>query len=169
MVKVNYSRIEGGEKRNCNLCNFNLCNFNLYTQSISQVVPCLYTAGFNPHDENVWFRDEYRGSVWISVPDAKARHIKDNDLVMVHNDTGQCVLPAYVTSRLTPGVCCMIFGRNYEPSAVKTDLMPDGVDRAGSCNILINDDHFDARRGILFTNSLVEIEKADRALPGIYD
>lgn len=120
-------------------------------------------------DENVWFRDEYRPSVWISPADAKARGIKDNDLVMAYNDTGQCMLPAYVTSRLMPGVCCMIFGRNYEPSNVKTELMPDGIDRAGSCNILINDDHFDARRGVLLTNALVEIQKADRALPGIYD
>lgn len=120
-------------------------------------------------DENPWFRDEYRPSVWISAVDAKARNIKDNDLVLVHNDVGQCMLPAYVTSRLTPGVCCMIFGRNYEPSEFKTDLMPEGIDRAGSCNILIPDEHFDARRGALLTNALVEISKADRSLPGIYD
>jgi anaerobic dimethyl sulfoxide reductase subunit A len=117
-------------------------------------------------DENPWFRDEYRASVWISAADAKARGIKDNDLVMVANEVGQCILPAYVTSRLTPGVTCMIFGRNYEPSQVKTDIMPDGIDRAGSCNFLIPDEHFDSRRGILLCNSMVEIKKLDSSMPG---
>jgi anaerobic dimethyl sulfoxide reductase subunit A len=116
-------------------------------------------------DENPWFRDEYRSSVWISAADARARDIKDDDLVLVHNDVGQVVLPAYVTSRLLPGVTCMIFGRQYEPSGVKTDLMPDGIDRAGSSNFLVPDEHFDARRGILLCNSMVQIDKFDRSLP----
>ncbi len=116
-------------------------------------------------DGNPWFRDEYRMSVWISVADAKARDIKDNDLVMVHNGVGQCVVPAYVTSRLTPGVTCLIFGRQYEPSPFKTDIMPDGIDRAGSCNLLISSEHFDSRRGALLTNGMVEITKVDTSMP----
>jgi anaerobic dimethyl sulfoxide reductase subunit A len=111
-------------------------------------------------DENPWFRDEYRMSVWISAADAKARGIKDNDMVLAQSDVGQCLVPAYVTSRLMPGVSCMIFGRNYEPSEIKTAIMPDGIDMAGSCNFLISDDHFGARRGILLCSGMIDIIKA---------
>lgn len=116
-------------------------------------------------DGNPWFRDEYRNSVWISAVDAKARDINDGDLVRVANDVGECLVSAYVTSRLTPGVTCLIFGRQYEPASVKTDLMPDGIDRAGSCNFLIPGEHFDARRGSLLCNSMVQIEKMEQHNP----
>ncbi|MGV8083572.1 MAG: molybdopterin-dependent oxidoreductase [Coriobacteriia bacterium] len=138
-------------------------------EPLYMITPHAFYRQHFAQDGNPWFRDEYRPSVWISVADAKARSIKDNDLVLVENGAGQCMLPAYVTSRLTPGVACMIFGRQYEPSNVKTDLMPDGICTAGSCNFLISDDHFDARRGILLCNSMVEVKKANRSLPGIYE
>lgn len=115
-------------------------------------------------DQNPWFLDEQRRSVWISVPDAKARGIKDGDQVMVFNDLGQCLVPAYVTSRLTPGVCCLIFGRQYAPSGIKTELMPDGIDVAGSCNFLLSNDMGDARRGCLICNGLVEVQSAEFTL-----
>jgi anaerobic dimethyl sulfoxide reductase subunit A len=115
-------------------------------------------------DDNPWFRDEYRSSIWVSAADAKARGIKDNDLVMVHNHVGQCMLPAYVTNRLVPGVTCLIFGRQYEPSGVKTAIMPDGIDRAGVCNFLIPTEHFDARRGALLCSGMVQIERAESAV-----
>ena len=35
------------------------------------------------------------------------------------------------------GVCCIIFGRRYEPSAVKSERMPYGIDMRGDCNFLI--------------------------------
>jgi len=120
-------------------------------------------------DGNPWFRDEQRRSVWISVPDAKARGIKDGDQVLVSNDKGQCLLPAYVTSRLTPGVACIIFGRQYEPSNIKTEVMPDGIDLAGSCNFLLDHKHYRARRGILLCSGLVQIESAEFNLTGTFE
>lgn len=133
------------------------------------ITPHSYYRQHFCQDGNPWFRDEQRRSIWLSVPDAKARGIKDGDQVLVHNDVGQCLLPAYVTSRLTPGVCCVIFGRQYEPSSIKTNLMPDGIDRAGSCNFLISTDHGDARRGILLCNGLVEVENAEFTLTGTFE
>jgi anaerobic dimethyl sulfoxide reductase subunit A len=112
-------------------------------------------------DDSLWFKDEYRNSVWLSVADAKARNIKDGDLISVCSSAGQSILSAYVTSRLTPGVACMIFGRQYAPSGIKTDLVPEGIDRAGSCNFLIPSEHFEARRGSLLCNAMVQVEKLD--------
>lgn len=108
-------------------------------------------------DENPWFRDEYRMSVWISAADAAKRNIKDGDMVLAHNDVGQCMVPAYVTSRLTPGISCMIFGRNYDPSHFKTDIMPEGIDRAGSANFLIPSEDYNHRRGILLCFGMMDI------------
>jgi anaerobic dimethyl sulfoxide reductase subunit A len=116
------------------------------------------------YDHNRWFRDEFRNSVWMSVADAKARGIKDGDQVMVHNEVGQCMMPAYVTSRMTPGVCAVLFGRWYEPSGVKTDIMPDGIDMRGDCNILIPSDFHDDVLGACLDGALVEIEKAEAKL-----
>jgi anaerobic selenocysteine-containing dehydrogenase len=49
-------------------------------------------------------RDTIRHSLIINVADAKARGIKDNDIVRVFNDQGQVAVPAYVTTRIMPGV-----------------------------------------------------------------
>lgn len=115
-------------------------------------------------DANRMSRDEYRNSVWISVPDAKARGIKDGDMVMAFNDVGEVMVPAYVTSRLTPGTACLIFGRYYAPSDIKTEKMPDGIDRWGNCNFLIpNKQHGDVI-GPLLCAALIDVRKADDAL-----
>ncbi len=116
------------------------------------------------YDHSLWYRDEYRNSVWMSVPDAKQRGIKDGDKVRVYSTVGECVVTAYVTSRMTPGVCCIIFGRWYEPSEVKTELMPGGVDRNGDCNMLIPSDFYDDVLGALLCNALVQIESVEPVL-----
>ena len=100
----------------------------------------------------------------MSVSDAKARGIEDGDQVRVFSEAGESMLTAYVTSRMTPGVCCIIFGRWYEPSGIKTERMPGGVDRNGDCNMLIPSDFADDVLGALLCNALVEIEAADPVL-----
>jgi len=67
-------------------------------------------------------RDTIRHSLIISVADAKARGIKDNDIVRVFNDQGQVAVPAYVTSRLLPGVVILRtgMGPNYGPNTAST-------------------------------------------------
>ncbi len=83
--------------------------------------------------------DCYRHAAWISVADAKVRGISDGDLVRAYSDVGEMMIPAYVTSRMTPGVVAIYHGGFYTPSGVKTDLMPDGIDRGGAPNLLIED------------------------------
>lgn len=128
------------------------------------VTPHSFYRQHTAQDENRWFRDEYRASIWISVVDAKARGIKDGDMVHVFNPVGQAIMPAYVTSRMTPGVCCLPFGRWYEPSGVKTETMPDGIDMRGNCNFFIETDFHDDVLGALLSNALCEIEPANAVL-----
>jgi anaerobic dimethyl sulfoxide reductase subunit A len=93
-----------------------------------------------------------RHSVWISIADAKARGINDGDLARVYNDRGEMVIPAYVTSRLSPGTVWMYPSMNME-------LDDEGIDRGGLGNILTNDNLTAAPTGQEPTNALVEVEK----------
>jgi anaerobic dimethyl sulfoxide reductase subunit A len=81
-----------------------------------------------------WLRDHiYRHRVWINVADAKARNIKDNDMIMVFNDRGRVVMPAYVTSRLMPGVCLIHSGGQVSHGK-------DGIDFGASPSTLLGGD-----------------------------
>ena len=61
-----------------------------------------------------WLKgDVYRHAVWLSLADARARQVKDGDLVKVFNQKGELLLPAYVTSRIMPGVVVVRQGAWY--------------------------------------------------------
>ena len=80
-----------------------------------------------------YLRENYRHSVWINVADAKKRGINDGDLCLVYNDVGKAILPAYVTSRISPGVVIIHHGAYYDPD-------DDGVDWGGSPSVFLYDD-----------------------------
>jgi anaerobic dimethyl sulfoxide reductase subunit A len=104
--------------------------------------------------------DCYRHAVWLSVADAKARGVMDDDLVKVYNDLGEMIIPAYVTSRLVPGNVCVFHGGWYSPGKNKSSVMPDGIDMRGAPNILThNEDLPDTLVGFLPCKGLVQIEK----------
>ncbi len=87
-------------------------------------------------------RDCYRHAVWLSVTDAKARGIKDNDPVRVYDDQAEIIMPAYVTSKVVPGTVNIFHGGWYTPNKTKTALMPEGIDTRGAPNLLIHyDEH----------------------------
>ena len=83
--------------------------------------------------------DCYKHRVWMSVYDAVARGISDNDLVRIFSDVGEMYMHAYVTSRMTPGVVAIYHAALYTPNSVQTALMPDGIDVAGNMNFLLKD------------------------------
>ena len=116
-------------------------------------------------DNNPMLRDDcYRHAVWMSVADAKARGIRDNDVVRVHNDIAEMIIPAYVTSRILPGSVVIHHGGWYRPSEEKSPLMPDGIDRGGAANMLThNDDLPDTVVGFYPCKGLVQIEKWEGA------
>jgi len=107
-------------------------------------------------DSNPWLSEDcYRHAVWINVADAKARGVKDGDLVRVYNDVGEMVIPAYVTSRIVPGVVCIYEGAWYAPNA-------QGVDRRGCSDIICHSESAAQRypgAGAWPFVALVEVEK----------
>lgn len=73
--------------------------------------------------EHPWLRGQvYRHRVWISTTDAKARGIRDGDMVTVHNDRGTIVMQAYVTSRIMPGIIAIRHGGKYMPDEAGVDF-----------------------------------------------
>ncbi len=80
-----------------------------------------------------WLKgDCYRHACWLNVADAQARGVADGDLVRVTNDKGVAVIPAYVTSRILPGVTVIHHGGWYEPDK-------NGVDWGCTPNVFLSD------------------------------
>lgn len=99
-----------------------------------------------------WLRDHiYRHRVWISPADARLRSIKDDDLVQVYNDRGKAVMPAYVTSRVMPGIVVLHHGGWYTPDAA-------GVDHGASPSTLLGGD-FKSGTTPAKATGLVQVEK----------
>jgi anaerobic selenocysteine-containing dehydrogenase len=77
--------------------------------------------------------ETYRHSLWMSVSDAKARGIKDGDLVKVSQSSGQQgyiiegITVAYVTSRETPGVVHLYHGWWPEFNSEMVDMQGNGT------------------------------------------
>jgi len=104
--------------------------------------------------EHPWLRNHvYRHRVWVNVADARARSIKDNDLVMVYNDRGKLVMPAYVTPRIMPGIILIHHGGKYIPDE-------SGIDFGASPSTLLGGDAGSCITPARATN-LVQIKKYD--------
>ena len=97
--------------------------------------------------------------MWISGVDAKARGIKDGDVVRVYSETGEMELAAYVTNRMMPGTAAVHHGAWFQGGGKKTELNPYGMDMRGAPNILLDDVHLPNILGTLLTAGLVEVEK----------
>ena len=102
--------------------------------------------------EHNWLRNHvYRHRVWINVADAKTRNIQDGDMILVYNDRGKVVMPAYVTSRMMPGTVLIHAGG-------KVIHDKDGVDFGASPSTLLGGDFESCLTPARATN-LVQIEK----------
>jgi anaerobic dimethyl sulfoxide reductase subunit A len=104
------------------------------------------------------FPGEARHSCWLSIADAKARGVVDGDLVRVFSELAEMILPAYVTSRMSPGVIRVGFGAWYVPSNAHTDLMPYGIDRRGCFNFLSTAEHYPWIVGPVICTAKCEVE-----------
>ncbi len=104
--------------------------------------------------------DCHRHAIWISVADAGAREIRDNEMVRVFNDIGEMTIPVYVTSRVVPGTVVLFHGGWYMRGKQRSALMPEGIDIGGSPNLLIHNEDVPARGiGMFPAKGLVQIEK----------
>ncbi|MBI4492697.1 MAG: molybdopterin-dependent oxidoreductase [Chloroflexi bacterium] len=98
-----------------------------------------------------WLKgDCYRHACWLNVADAQQRGIRDGDPVRVSNDKGVAVIPAYVTSRVMPGVAMIHHGGYYEPDE-------NGVDRGCTPNVFLGDPESPVTAPLVTT--LVEAER----------
>jgi anaerobic dimethyl sulfoxide reductase subunit A len=105
-----------------------------------------------------WLREHvYRHRVWISPADAKTRGIEDDDLVRVYNDRGTVVMPAYVTSRIMPGLIVIHHGGWYTPDS-------SGIDFGASPSTLLGGD-FESCTTPAKATTLVEVQKYEGELP----
>jgi anaerobic dimethyl sulfoxide reductase subunit A len=99
-----------------------------------------------------WLQDHVnRHRVWINPVDAGKRGIRDNDRIRVYNDRGVVVMPAYVTSRVMPGIVVIHHGGRYLPDA-------SGTDFGGSPSTLLGGDVVSCTTTAKTTN-LVQVEK----------
>ncbi|MEW6672553.1 MAG: molybdopterin-dependent oxidoreductase [Thermodesulfobacteriota bacterium] len=102
--------------------------------------------------DHPWLKDHvYRHRVWLNVADADARGIKDDDMVRIYNDRGTVQLPAYVTSRVMPGIVVIHHGGRYLPD-------PAGVDVGGSPSTLLGGDVASCVTAAK-TTTLVQVER----------
>lgn len=100
-----------------------------------------------------WLRETYEQEVTINASDAKKLGILTGDTVEVWNERGKCVVPAYVTERLLPGVLVLFEGAWMDPDK-------DGVERAGNPDFLTLDNPSPAG-AFAYNNAMVQIRKTD--------
>jgi len=97
-----------------------------------------------------WLEEIEAHAALINSIDAKARGIRNGDLIDIFNDRGRIRIPARVTERIIPGVTCVYQGAWYDPDE-------NGVDLGGCANTLTKDDH--SPGGAFYHNSaLVQVE-----------
>ncbi|SPZ18878.1 Dimethyl sulfoxide reductase DmsA precursor [Providencia rettgeri] len=95
-----------------------------------------------------------RQEIWINPIDAKARGIKQGDMVKVFNDRGEVHIPAKVTPRIMPGVTAMGQG-----AWLDADMFGKKVDQGGCINVLTTQRPSPLAKGNPQHTNLVEIAK----------
>ena len=100
-----------------------------------------------------WLRETYEQEVTINASDAQKLGIRTGDTVEVWNDRGKCVVPAYVTERVMPGVLVLFEGAWMDPDR-------DGIDRAGNPDFLTLDNPSPAG-AFAYNNAMVQIKKSN--------
>jgi len=104
--------------------------------------------------ENPWLRETYIQHMMIHPEDAKPRGLESGNVAKVYNDRGTILTPVYVTERIVRGVVSI-------PQGAWCDLGEDGVDRAGSANML-TEDRASPSGAWPFNAPHVEVRKTDQ-------
>lgn len=99
-----------------------------------------------------WLTELFPQAVTLNSDDARARGIRDGDMVRVFNDRGEIIIPARVTQTIMPGVVDIPEGAKYTPDE-------SGVDRGGCPNVLTRDKYSGAG-SFACNTSLVQVERA---------
>jgi anaerobic dimethyl sulfoxide reductase subunit A len=114
---------------------------------------------YRVHSQNSnipYFRAREEQALWINPTDARTRHIADGDLVTVQSAEGRVRISARVTEEIMPGVVCLLEG-------VWPTFDAQGVDTAGSANVLTSSTPTEPCRGSRTHSVLVEVTSAHRS------
>jgi anaerobic selenocysteine-containing dehydrogenase len=119
------------------------------------------------HDDITWLREietcKVRGAdgyqyqpLWINPVDAKARGVKNGDVVSIFNDRGTVLAGAYVTERIMPGTVGIDHGAKWDP------IVPGEIDRGGAINTIVPRNTTSKNApGHAVSGFLAEVEKTD--------
>lgn len=102
-------------------------------------------------DNIPWLRELAPQRIVMSGRDAKARGISSGDKVRAFNDRGETHVIAEVTERIMPGVAILPMGSWFAPDE-------NGIDQAGSANVLTRDEPTPAG-SFAYNSLLAQVEK----------
>jgi anaerobic dimethyl sulfoxide reductase subunit A len=105
------------------------------------------------YDNITWFKEKEPQELCIHPADATARGIASGDLVSVYNSQGRVHVPARLTEDMMPGVVSLLEGAWPAFDA-------DGVDLAGSANVLTSTEPTLPSQATRTHSVLVEVERA---------
>ena len=108
---------------------------------------------FRIHSQNdniPWFKERERQALWINPVNAAAREIENGREVFVSSPEGRLRIAALVTEDIMPGVVCLLEG-------VWPRFDSEGVDTAGSANVLTSTTPTEPSKGSRTHSVLVEV------------
>ncbi|MFA9440312.1 DMSO/selenate family reductase complex A subunit [Uliginosibacterium sp. sgz301328] len=102
---------------------------------------------------NPWLKEAQTQKMWINPIDARARGVKQGDMVRAFNKRGTTVIVAEVTTRIMPGVVALQSAAWWQPDA-------NGIDRGGCANVLSSTRITPLAKGNAHQTILVQVAKA---------
>ena len=107
------------------------------------------------HDNVGWLNEAFPQRAFINPLDAEVRGIADGDRVKVYNARGATVLPCRITKRILPGVVNIPQGAWWTPDE-------EGIDQAGSINVLTSQRWTPMAFGTAQHTIMVQVEKVTK-------
>ena len=108
---------------------------------------------FRIHSQNdniPWFKERERQALWINPVDATERGMENGREVFVSSPEGRVRIAAFVTEDIMAGVVCLLEG-------VWPHFNSEGVDTAGSANMLTSTTPTEPSKGSRTHSVLVEV------------
>ncbi|MDR4988359.1 MAG: DMSO/selenate family reductase complex A subunit [Bacteroidales bacterium] len=81
------------------------------------------------HDGIDWLEEAFPQRLFINPIDARARGIKNGEVVLIYNDRGKISIPCRITGKIMPGVVNIPQGAWWQPN-------DEGIDERGNINVL---------------------------------
>lgn len=97
-------------------------------------------------------QEKARHALEMNPRDASERGLSAGDVVSLYNDRGECRVSLRLSEDLMPGVACL-------PEGKWVELGPDGIDRAGSANMLTSSQGTEPGQACIMHAIRVEVRK----------